>query len=112
METFAPDLFFSFAGLCMVLHLVFSWLVRFAMRSDEQVLDEVFGFSTFGRLFTRRPHLMRVRFFLPWVPIQSVAGYSVPARSVVWAARLFGTGFIVSLLGLVGSATYMALRGA
>ena len=112
METSAPELFFSFTGLCMALHLAFGWLVRLAMRSDEHVLDEIFGFSTFGKLFTRRPHLMRVRFFLPWVPIQSVEGYSVPARLVVWVARLFGTGFIIGLLGLIGSVAYLVLRGA
>jgi hypothetical protein len=112
MQISAPDLFFSLAGLCMALHLAFAWLVRFAMRADEDVLDEVFGFSTFGRLLTRRPHLMRVRLFLPWVSLQSVAGYSLFARSVVWAARLFGTGFIASLLGFGGSVVYMALRGA
>ena len=112
METSAPALIIWFAGLCMVLHLVFGWLVRFAMRSDENVLDEIFGFSTFGRLFTRRPHLMRVRLFLPWVSLQSVEGYSLSARLVVWAARLFGTGFIIGILGLVGSVVYMALRGA
>ncbi|KQZ66196.1 hypothetical protein ASD53_17395 [Lysobacter sp. Root559] len=112
METFAPDLFFALAGLCMGVHLALGWIVRFAMRSDEHVLGEVFGFSTFGKLLTRRPHLMRARLFLPWVPIQSVESYSLPTRAIVWIARLSGTGFIVSLLGLVGSVIYTAVRGA
>ncbi len=107
MSIDAPELLISFAGLCMMLQLVLSLFARFAVGSDPNALDEIFGHPVLGTPFSRRPYLMKARLFLPWSRAKSLAGHSAIAQLAVWLARLSGTAFLICILGFFASLVYV-----
>jgi hypothetical protein len=106
------SLFCELAGLSMWLQVVLSLFLRRLLRSNDQALNELFAFGPLGGLSFRKPYLMRMKFFFPWVTARSIRDCSSRVHNLAWAARLSGTLFIASALGIVGSLAYQIFWAA
>ena len=104
--------FVTAAGIFVWLHIALALASRIALRSDDEALKELFAFAPFGRLLSRKPYLMRVNLWLPWVPVRSLQRYSTFIQGVAWSARLSGTAFLVCFIGIFGSLAYLFVSGA
>jgi hypothetical protein len=98
--------FGELAGLSMWLQVVLSIFLRSLLRSNDQALNELFAFGPLGSLSFRKPYLMRMKFFFPWVAARSLHGCPSHVQNLAWAARLSGTLFLASALGITGSVAY------
>jgi hypothetical protein len=98
---------FNFAGLTMGVHLVCS-LALLAMLRTDPLATELFALP--NAWLGPRPswldlHLLRARFFLPWVPSPLAMGECpLATRAVFWLARLSGGIFPLAILAFLVSA--------
>lgn len=110
-----PSIFFflaNLAGVSIWLQLILGLFLRSSLRDDDQALNELFAFGPLGSLSFRKPYLMRIKFFFPWVTARSIQGHPSRIRNLAWAARLFGTLFLASAFVMVVGFAYAVLRGA
>ena len=96
----------------MWLQVVLSLFLRRSLRSNDHALNELFAFGPLGSLSFRKPYLMRMKFFFPWVAARSIGDYPPYVHRLAWAARLSGTIFIICGLGIIASITYQIASGA
>jgi hypothetical protein len=104
--------FGELAGLSMWLQVVLSLFLRRLLRKNGQALHELFAFGPLGSLSFRKPYLMRMKFFFPWVKAGSIQDCPPHVSNLAWAARLSGTLFLATGLGIVCSLAYQILSGA
>lgn len=93
-------------------HIVLSLIVRFAVRFDKPVINALFAPPSPSGLILVKSCLMRVKLFFPWVAASPMNDFSKPLKTLIWSARLAGTGLIVSFLFLVSDFAYLASHGA
>ena len=103
----------DFTGAVMWLQFLFGFVAHHALRTNDAALSELFAFPPLsGLLSLRKPYLMRVKYFLPWVAARNVAGSSIKAQAMVWATRLSGTLFLLGFLAIFSTIAYMMLHPA
>jgi hypothetical protein len=89
---------FQAAGFGMLLHLVCSALLRSKIDPDSALFDDLFGSPILGDL-TKKPWLLRGKYFLPWnAAPKDLSDYSVLPRVFFWGARL---GAMLLFLGFI-----------
>jgi hypothetical protein len=99
-------------GAFLWTHIVLTLIVRFAVRFDKRAVNGLFAPPSHSGLILFKSCLMRVKLFFPWVAAGSMNDFSKPLRTLIWTARLAGTGLIVSFLFLVSDFAYRASSGA
>jgi hypothetical protein len=103
----------DFTGAFMWLQHLLGFIARHTLRTNDAALSELFAFPPLGGLLApRKPYLMRVRYFLPWVAARSIASSSTKAQVMVWATRLSGTAFLLGFLAIFSTIAYMMLHEA
>jgi hypothetical protein len=102
----------TLSGLFMWLQILCSIVISVFLRSDIDALNSLFAFGPSGPTFSRKPYLMRIKLFFPWVRVTGVASYSPLIRSLVWVARLAGTALLVCFCSILGILVNMVASGA
>ena len=102
----------TLGGFSIWAHFLLSLIARSAVRTDSLALAELFAIGPAGSVLSRKPYLMRVKLFFPWIKVSSLVGYSGKTRSIVWAARLSGSLLLVCVLALLSYVAWLALSGA
>ena len=88
-------------GAALWVHILLGLWVSFKIRRNSEVASEMFASPSFGGLLPW-PHLMRIKYYLPWVPAPKTASLPKAMRRAAWATRVSGSVFIVCLFGIFG----------
>lgn len=114
MHQIPPSIFLLAMAITAFLwaHLAFALMVRFAVRHDRRMVEALFASDEPPGLMLSKSYQMRVKLFFPWVFAGELNGHSIGLKTLLWTARLAGTGLIVCFLLLVGDCIYLASIGA
>ena len=93
-------------------HFVLALVVRFAVRHDKRAVEAFFASESPRGLILHRSYLMRVKLFFPWISVHGTERYSMALKTLIWGARVAGSGLIVAFVLLVANLIYLASGGA
>ena len=95
------NIFYIIALAGIVQHFILNLVTLYVLKLSQTETDEIYSSSPF---VFRGMRSMRVRLFLPWVPVHSIAERPTHIRFIVWAERLGGLVIFLGFLGM--AATY------
>jgi hypothetical protein len=104
--------FATLTGTFLWMHIALALSVRFAVRRDQPAINALFAPASSTGLILFRSYLMRVKLFFPWITAEHSKNFPKPLRTLIWSARLAGTGLIISFLFMIGAFVYFASTGA
>ena len=104
-----PETLFHAAQLGMAIHLLCTVALRFSVELESPLFEQLFTDPILGGI-TRKPWLLRAKYFIPWVATpEDLAEYTVWVRALFWGARLGGTLLAVGAVGFLASAVYIGV---
>jgi hypothetical protein len=105
--------FFGTAAMAFLwAHIILACIVRFSVRHDDRAVGSLFASESSRGSIPHRSYLMRVKLFLPWISVRDASRQPMALKTLIWAARVAGTGLIVAFVLLITNFIYLASRGA
>jgi hypothetical protein len=105
------ELLFLAAQLGMATHILCTIALRFSIEVDSPLFEELFAFPILGGI-TKRPWLLRAKYFIPWVATpEDLVEYTVWVQALFWGARLGGTLLALGFVGFLFSFVYIVVSG-